>query len=154
MGLIRKALIVGGLLFALPSPPATQQVAGADASLQSSTFATISAAAETIADFKGFCARRPQACVTGQYLAATLEGKAQYTARLLYEWANPPTPSQEQIAQAPSKKALAAQMPRTAAVWERRFPNRRGGSPLPARKKPAGLAAGGPCGFVCCRARP
>ena len=106
MGLIRKAIFVGGILFALPNPPAPQQVAGADAAPQSSTFATISAAAETIADFKGFCERRPQACVTGQYLAATLEGKAKYTARLLYDWANPTTAPQEQIAQGPTKKAL------------------------------------------------
>ena len=99
MGLIRKALVVGGILFALPTPPATQQVAGADASLQSSTFATLSAAAETFADFKGFCERRPQACATGQYLAATLEGKARYSARLLYEWANPTPAPQIQTTQ-------------------------------------------------------
>ena len=86
-------------MFALPTPPASLQVAGSDAAPQSSTFATISAAAETIADFKGFCERRPQACVTGQYLAATLEGKARYTARLLYEWANPTAPAQIQTAQ-------------------------------------------------------
>ncbi|MEP6827767.1 MAG: DUF5330 domain-containing protein [Aestuariivirga sp.] len=104
MGLIRKALIVGGLFYALPSPPATPPVAGVDAPLQSSTFATISAAAETIADFKGFCERRPQACVTGQYLAVTLEGKARYTARLLYEWANPTAPVQ--VAQTPEKKLV------------------------------------------------
>ncbi len=99
MGLIRKALVLGGILFALPTPPASQQVAGSDAVLQSSTFATFSAAAETIADFKGFCERRPQACVTGQYLAATLEGKAKYTAQLLYQWANPTAAPQVQTAQ-------------------------------------------------------
>ena len=104
MGLIRKALIVGALFYALPSPPATPPVAGADASLQSSTFASISAAAETFADVKGFCERRPQACVTGQYLVATLEGKAKYTARLLYEWANPTAPAQ--VAQTTEKKPL------------------------------------------------
>ena len=88
MGLIRKALVVGGLFLALPSPPAEQ---GADGQpgMQSSTFAAITAAADTFADFKGFCERRPQACVTGQYLAATFEGKARYGARLIYEWANP-----------------------------------------------------------------
>jgi hypothetical protein len=87
MGLIRKAIVLGGIFLALPSPPA-QMVAG-QPSLQSSTFASLSAAADTVADFKGFCERRPQACVTGQYLAYMIEGKAKYTARMLYEWANP-----------------------------------------------------------------
>ena len=99
MGLIRKALVVGGILFALPTPPASQQVAGSDAAIQSSTFTTFSAAGETIADFKGFCERRPQVCITGQYLAATLEGKAKYTAQLLYQWANPAASPQIQTAQ-------------------------------------------------------
>jgi hypothetical protein len=88
MGLIRKALVVGGLFLVLPSPPAPQEADG-QPGMQSSTFAAITAAADTFADFKGFCERRPQACVTGQYLAASLEGKARYGARLIYEWANP-----------------------------------------------------------------
>ncbi len=99
MGLIRKAIVLGGVLLALPSPPAVQQMAGGQANFQSSTFATITAAADTVADFKGFCQRRPQACVIGQYLAYTLENKAKYTARLLYEWANPMAANQEQIAE-------------------------------------------------------
>ena len=88
MGLIRKALVVGGLFLALPSPPAPL---GADGqpSMQSSTFAAFTAAADTFADFKGFCERRPQACITGQYLAAVFEGKARYGVHLIYEWANP-----------------------------------------------------------------
>ena len=89
MGLVRKALVIGGILFALPTPPASLPVPRADRAPQSATFATFSAAAETFSDFKAFCERRPQACVTGQYLVATLEGKARYSAHLLYEWANP-----------------------------------------------------------------
>jgi hypothetical protein len=88
MGLIRKALVVGGLFLALPSPPA-QLGADGQPGMQSSTFAAITAAADTFADFKGFCERRPQACVTGQYLAATFEGKARYGVHLIYEWAHP-----------------------------------------------------------------
>ena len=99
MGLIRKALVLGGIIMALPNPPAAQQVAGEAPSLQSSTFAAFSAAAETVADFKGFCERRPQACITGQYLAAMLENKAKYAAGLVYEWANPVAPVQVQTAQ-------------------------------------------------------
>ncbi|MDE2385190.1 MAG: DUF5330 domain-containing protein [Alphaproteobacteria bacterium] len=89
MGLFRKAIVLGGILYALPSPPPEALVAGGQPSLQSSTFATITAAADTVADFKGFCERRPQACITGQYLAYTLEAKAKYSARIIYEWANP-----------------------------------------------------------------
>jgi len=113
MGLIRKVIILGGIVLALPSPPVTQQMAG-QPMLQSSTFATLAAAADTVADFKGFCARRPQACVTGQYIAYTLEAKAKYTARMLYEWASPGMPpEQTQVAAhvSPEKPHLAPGVP-------------------------------------------
>jgi len=89
MGLFRKAVLLGGILYALPSPPATEDVA-AEPSLQASTFATFSAATETMADARSFCARRPQVCVTGIYLYSKVEAKAKYTAKIAYEWANPP----------------------------------------------------------------
>jgi len=88
MGLIRKAIVLGGIIFALPTAPATDPLLAVQPNTQPSTFATISAAAETVADVKGFCERRPQACVTGRYLAVSLEGKARYAVRLAYEWAN------------------------------------------------------------------
>ena len=88
MGLIRKAMVVGGVLFALPSMPAPQGT-GDQASVQPSTFAAIAAAADTVADFKGFCERRPQACITGRYLVTALENKARYGAHLIFEWASP-----------------------------------------------------------------
>ncbi len=118
VGLIRKAMILGGILFALPTPPATQQVAGANAPLQPSTFATLSAAAETLADFKGFCERRPQACITGQYLAVTLEGKARYTAQLLYEWANPAAAAPLQTAQTKAAPKLGQPPLRLATLTD------------------------------------
>ena len=71
MGLIRKAIVLGGIIFALPTAPATDPLLAVQPNTQPSTFATISAAAETVADVKGFCERRPQACVTGRYLATT-----------------------------------------------------------------------------------
>ncbi len=88
MGLIRKAIVVGGIIFALPSPPVVDPLVGVAPSMQSSTFATVAAAAETMADVKGFCERRPQACSTGHYLAVTFEGKARYAVKLAYEWAD------------------------------------------------------------------
>jgi Family of unknown function (DUF5330) len=119
MGLIRKAIILGGILLALPTPP-VPIVAGQPA-LQSSTFATIEAAAETVADFKGFCERRPQACATGQYIAYALEGKAKYTARLIYQWANPTASGSDvQTADAAPSKPHAGAAPnlRLAALAE------------------------------------
>jgi len=89
MGLLRKAVFLGGALYLLPSPPASE-MQGAEPSVQASTFATISAATETMADAKSFCERRPQVCVTGLYLYSKAEAKAKYTAKLAYEWANPP----------------------------------------------------------------
>ena len=114
MGLIRKALIVVGLLVALPNPPAPeggaeQQVAAP--SLPSSSFATFTAAADTLADVKGFCERRPQACITGQYLAYQLEGKAKYAARLAYQWANP-----KAAADATAPKSVSLPAPKSGAA--------------------------------------
>jgi hypothetical protein len=89
MGLIRKALVVGGIIFAMPSPPATVQTGQVAQSMPDSTsWNYISAAADTVADMKSFCERKPQVCITAQYLAVSMEGKARYSAKLIYEWAN------------------------------------------------------------------
>lgn len=48
----------------------------------------MAAAAETFSDLRGFCARRPGVCETAGKLAVTMEGKAKYSAKLIYEWAN------------------------------------------------------------------
>ena len=92
MGLLRKAIVLGGILYALPSPPAIESVVG-EPSLQASTVATLSAATETVADARSFCERRPQVCVTGLYLYSKVEAKAKYSAKLAYEWAYPTGPS-------------------------------------------------------------
>lgn len=88
MGLLRKAVVLGGILYALPTPPATVDVAG-EPSLQASTIATLSAATEAVADARTFCGRRPQVCTTGLYLYSKVEAKAKYSAKLAYEWATP-----------------------------------------------------------------
>ncbi|HEY5363699.1 MAG TPA: DUF5330 domain-containing protein [Aestuariivirga sp.] len=89
MGLLRKAIVLGGILYLLPSPPATENVAG-EPSVQASTMATLYAATETVADAKSFCERRPQVCVTGYYIYSKAEAKAKYSAKLAYEWYNQP----------------------------------------------------------------
>jgi Family of unknown function (DUF5330) len=89
MGLIRKIIVVSGALMAMPSPPpVVQNGTIVQASAQSSSWNYISAAAETVADMKSFCERKPNVCSTAQYLAVSLEGKAKYSAKLVYEWAN------------------------------------------------------------------
>ena len=97
MGLIRKAIVVGGIIWALPAAHDTQPGTagaqpGADSSFQSQTFAAIEAATGTVADLKGFCERQPQACVAGQYLAYTFEAKAKYLVHAAYQWSSPDKP--------------------------------------------------------------
>lgn len=104
MGLLRKAIVLGGILYLLPSPPATENVAG-EPSAQASTMATLYAATETVADAKSFCERRPQVCVTGYYIYSKAETKAKYSAKLAYEWFNQPT--QPTLAVAHSKPGQA-----------------------------------------------
>ena len=89
MGLLRKAIVLGGLLYLLPSPPVGVNVAD-EPSAQPSTMATIYAATETVADAKSFCERRPQVCVTGYYILSKAEAKAKYSAQLAYEWFHQP----------------------------------------------------------------
>ena len=97
MGLIRKAIFIGGVIFALPSaPPGTVQDGQMALAMPSSTSWTyIAAAADAVADVKGFCDRKPQVCSTAQYLAVSMEGKAKYSAKLIYEWANESTKGQQ-----------------------------------------------------------
>lgn len=87
MGILRNAIILGAVALAMPNPPASQQPGDAVPATASS-FAYLSAAAETFADVRAFCERRPGVCQTAGQLAVTMEGKAKYSARLIYEWAN------------------------------------------------------------------
>ncbi len=122
MGLIRKGLILGGLFLALPNPPAPQQADGAQPVPQTSTFATFEAAMATVADVRSFCARQPQACVTGEYLAYSIESKVKYATRLAYEWSGHKAES-ETVEQAAAPKPAVGAKPgapplRTATLNE------------------------------------
>jgi hypothetical protein len=101
MGLIRKIIVVGGALMAMPSPPQTSQTA---VTAPSTSWSYVSAAADAVSDFKGFCERKPQVCMTAQYLASTVEGKAKYSAKLVYEWASESSSPEEKP---PAKLAKA-----------------------------------------------
>ena len=86
MGILRTVFVLGGALMLLPSPPPGP--AGEVAPKTAGNFAYLAAAAETVADLKGFCNRNPMACETAGTVATLVEGKAKYSAKLVYEWAN------------------------------------------------------------------
>lgn len=85
---------------AMPSPPVQLQSGATALATPSTSWTYIAAAADTVADLKSFCERKPQVCSTAQYLAGTLEGKAKYSAKLVYEWANSAAPPPQTLAKA------------------------------------------------------
>ncbi len=85
---------------AMPSPPAQLQSGATALTTPSTSWTYIAAAADTVADLKSFCERKPQVCSTAQYLAGSLEGKAKYSAKLVYEWANSTAPTPQSLAKA------------------------------------------------------
>ncbi len=94
---------------AMPTPPHSAQDAdGTQNALVSWNY--ISAAAETVSDFKGFCDRKPQVCVTAHFLASTLEGKAKYSAKLVYEWASESSAEQSRKVKLPGNLAKVDQI--------------------------------------------
>lgn len=85
---------------AMPSPPAQLQSGATALATPSTSWTYIAAAADTVADLKSFCERKPQVCSTAQYLAGSLEGKAKYSAKLVYEWANSSASAPQSLANA------------------------------------------------------
>jgi Family of unknown function (DUF5330) len=85
MGMIRNLVIVGAAIGFMPSPPQGDNVA---APQTIGAFAYMAAAAEAVADVRSFCLRNENVCVTASAVAQTMEGKAKYSAKLVYEWAN------------------------------------------------------------------
>jgi hypothetical protein len=86
MGMLRTLLVLGAGFALMPSPPPDPN--GAPAQPSPGSFAYLAAAAETVADMRSFCQRNPNVCVTAGAVAQTVEGKAKYTAKLIYEWAD------------------------------------------------------------------
>lgn len=87
MGILRYTIILGAAALAMPNPPPSAEQGGAVPQTASS-FAYVAAAAETFADLRAFCVRRPGVCQTAGHVAGTMEAKAKYSAKLIYEWAN------------------------------------------------------------------
>jgi Family of unknown function (DUF5330) len=88
MGILRKAIVAGGLFAALPMPPPTAVPTPSEQQAGPGTFAYVAAASDAFADVSSFCQRRPLACDVGQYIAVTAQAKAKYSAKIIYEWAN------------------------------------------------------------------
>jgi hypothetical protein len=103
--LLRMAFWLSIVLILLPTgeqrSPSTNQVDAADA---------LSAASATVHDFKGFCAREPNACTVGSELATTLGYRAQAGAKMLYDFLTEATAPNETGSSAGSsgKSPLAA----------------------------------------------
>ena len=81
MKIIKTIVIVSAIAFFLPSPPDGGKKPG-PASPE-----LMSAAVSAAGDMGGFCMRQPAVCSTAMSLAGTLEAKARYSVKLLYEWA-------------------------------------------------------------------
>ncbi len=91
--MLRKTLLVVAIAAALPTPPDSGAPASGIADVPASVFSYVTAAADTVADVRGFCARNASVCVTANSFATGMEAKAKYSARLIYEWANEATSS-------------------------------------------------------------
>jgi hypothetical protein len=87
MRLFRTIFLLGALAAMLPSPPedhGTTAIAVREVTAPEVIFV----ASRTASDLGGFCGRQAIACETAGLIAAKLEAKAKYGARLVYEWAN------------------------------------------------------------------
>jgi Family of unknown function (DUF5330) len=85
MRLFRPMFLAAAAFMLMPAPPesALQQ-----AGMAISAPEFFSAAAGTLSDMKGFCARQPGVCDTAGYVAAHVEARAKYGVLLIYQWAN------------------------------------------------------------------
>jgi hypothetical protein len=81
MFLLRAAFWLSVVILLIPADPET----GTEAP-RVSAIETIVAARATIADMSAFCERNPGVCVTGHSVARLFVDKAEYGARLLYQY--------------------------------------------------------------------
>jgi hypothetical protein len=111
MGILRKAIVAGGMFAALPMPPHGGQMETAELLAGPGTFAYVAAASDTFADVTSFCQRRPMACNVAQYIAVAAQAKAKYSAKIVYEWANTPDVVPSTVEALPSQTANAESIP-------------------------------------------
>jgi hypothetical protein len=152
MRLIRTILLLGGAAFLLPSPPEPVTAANTTVLKQEvSTLEMLSSATSAVSDVASFCSRQPEVCETAVFVAAKLEAKAKYSARLIYEWASEstsdpalPATSQEaikvdMITTGSTQLAMADDTPpppsQSTLQIEDLIPEWRGPAPKPKEKK-------------------
>jgi Family of unknown function (DUF5330) len=111
MGILRKAIVAGGLFAALPTPPQGANVHPVEQQAGPGTLAYVAAASDTFADVSSFCQRRPMACDVAHYIAVTTQAKAKYSAKIIYEWANTPDAVQTPTGLSPTQTADAVNIP-------------------------------------------
>ncbi|MCG8444773.1 MAG: DUF5330 domain-containing protein [Hyphomicrobiales bacterium] len=81
MTLIRTAFWLSLVLFFLPIGHNA-----VDPETQVSPGEAFSAARAAVQDFAGFCDRNPDACTTGRHAVSYLGDKAEYSARMIYDY--------------------------------------------------------------------
>ena len=106
MGILRNTVILGAVALAMPNPPASEMKDGVVPE-SASSFVYVAAAAETFADVRAFCERRPAVCKAAGHIAGNMEAKAKYSAKLIYEWANEASGAEGKSAALPADLAAA-----------------------------------------------
>ena len=99
--LLRTAFWLSIVILLLPADPARRD----SARPQVGTLETLGVAQAAIEDARGFCARRPEACEAGSLALNSFGEKAQYGAKLIYEFLS------DKFGEAPAKQTEAGERP-------------------------------------------
>lgn len=95
MKIIKYSLVLALGAFLLPAPPQDQILTtSTGGKINLETGEVLSAAASTFGDVSNFCYRQPAVCNTAGNVMGSLEARAKYNFKLLYEWASG-TPQQQ-----------------------------------------------------------
>ena len=108
MKIIRTGLVLGAIGFFMPTPPELANNPDSAQGQGLGPFGYVMAAADTFADVKGFCQRKPGVCNAAGHMAINLEARAKYSAKLIYEWANETTADVTKVKSPSPPKAVAS----------------------------------------------
>ncbi len=103
--LLRTAFWLSIVILLLPADPAKRD----SARPQLGTLETLGVAQAALEDAGGFCARRPEACEAGSLALSSFGEKAQYGAKLVYEFISDKlgdTPAKQTEAERPGRHTL------------------------------------------------
>ncbi len=99
--LLRTAFWLSIVILLLPADPAKRD----SARPQLGTLETLGVAQAALEDARGFCARRPEACEAGSLALYSFGEKAQYGAKLVYEFLS------DKLGNEPAKQSEATERP-------------------------------------------